>query len=137
MRRRDFTTCVMRAAVGVAGSSLILASSSAIAQQHNHPPQDQAIHERFYSTWMIPDNRAVPCCNNQDCSPAESKVEDGNWVARKVGGYGYWTVVPPAKIEHDRESPDGRSHLCSRRLDRFFKREVGDVVLCFIPGTGF
>jgi hypothetical protein len=62
--------------------------------------------------------------------------DDVGRLARKVGN-GYWTVVPPAKIEHDRESPDGRSHLCSRRLDRFFKIEVGNVVLCFIPGTGF
>ncbi len=38
---------------------LILAVSSAIAQEHHHPPQDQTIHERFYSTWMMPDNRNI------------------------------------------------------------------------------
>jgi hypothetical protein len=110
-----------------------------MAQQHHHPPQDQAIHERFYSTWMMPDNRTVPCCNNEDCSPAESRVEDGNWVARKVGGDGYWTVVPPAKVEHDRESPDGRSHLCSRRINWPWTLKLGleDSVFCFIPGTSF
>jgi hypothetical protein len=41
---------------------LILAVSSAIAQEHHHPPQDQTIHERFYSTWMMPDNRNMSCC---------------------------------------------------------------------------
>jgi len=88
---------------------------------------------------MMPDNRTVPCCNNQDCSPAESRVEDGNWVARKVGSDGSWTVVPPAKVEHDRESPDGRSHLCSRRIDWpwTLKLGFGDSVFCFIPGTSF
>lgn len=138
MRRWDFTTRVVReAAAGVAVSSLVLAASSALAQQHQHPPQDQAIHERFYSTWMMPNNRAVPCCSSQDCSPAESRIEDGHWVARKIGGDGFWTVVPPARIEHDRESPDGRSHLCSRRIDWVSQLGLGEVVLCFIPGAGF
>ncbi|WOH48196.1 hypothetical protein [Bradyrhizobium sp. sBnM-33] len=89
--------------------SLILTVTSAIAQEHRHRPQDQAIHERFYSNWMMPDNRTVSCCDNGDCSPAESRLEDGHWIARKVGGDGYWTTIPPEKIEHDRESPDGQS----------------------------
>ena len=135
MQRRHFVICVKLATV--TGSSLILAPSSAIAQQHQHPLQDQTIHERFYSTWMMPDNRRVPCCNNQDCSPAESKIENGSWVARKVGDHGKWTVIPPVKIEHDRVSPDGRSHLCSRQITRYSKLGLGDVVLCFIPGAGF
>ena len=116
---------------------LTLAVSSAIAQEHHHPPQDQTIHERFYSTWMMPDNRTMPCCHNQDCSPAESRVEDGNWVARKVGGDGDWIAVPPEKIEHDRQSPDGRSHLCSRSI--WIDDHGGDErldVFCFIPGSG-
>ena len=93
MRCRGFTTCLARAVAGVAGSSLILAASSAITQQHHHPPEDQAIHERFYSTWMMPDRRTVPCCNTQDCSPAESRIEDGNWVARKVSAV---TAIGPS-----------------------------------------
>jgi len=115
---------------------LILAVSSVIAQEHHHPPQDQAIHERFYSNWMMPDNRAVPCCHNRDCSPAESRLEDGHWVARKIGGDGYWTDVPPEKIEYDRESPDGRSHLCSR-ITWILKLGVEELVFCFIPGAAF
>ena len=124
---------------------LILAISSAIAQEGHqqeghqqeghHPPQDQAIHERFYSTWMVPNNRTMSCCHEQDCSPAESRVEDGNWVARKVGGDGDWVAVPPEKIERDRESPDGRSHLCSRRV-LTYKPGDEQLVLCFIPGAG-
>ena len=82
MRSRDFITCVTRMAAGVAGSSLILAASTALAQ---HPAHDQEIHQRFYSTWMWPDNRRLPCCDNTDCSPAESKFENGHWMARKLG----------------------------------------------------
>ncbi|HMM92595.1 hypothetical protein [Bradyrhizobium sp.] len=136
MRRRDITTRVMRVAAGVAGSSLILVACPAIAQQHHHPPQDQTIHERFYSTWMMPDNRTLPCCNNQDCAPAESRLEDGRWIARKIGGDGYWTTIPPEKIEHERESPDGRSHLCSR-IVWILRLGVEELVYCFIPGAAF
>jgi hypothetical protein len=64
---------------------LILAVGPAIAQEGHHPSRDQAIHERFYSTWMMPQNRNVSCCHNEDCSPAEARLEDGNWIARKVG----------------------------------------------------
>ena len=39
MRSPNCTTCVARAVAGVAGSSLILAASSAIAQQHHYPPK--------------------------------------------------------------------------------------------------
>src|SRR5258708_39853722 len=98
---------------------LILAISSAIAQEHHHPPQDQAIHERFYSTWMMPDNRALSCCHKQDCSPAESRVEDGNWIACKIGGDGDLIAVPPEKIERARASPDAPSHRCSPRARNF------------------
>jgi hypothetical protein len=45
---------------------LILAVGPAIAQENHHPARDHAIHERFYSTWMMPDNRNVSCCHNQD-----------------------------------------------------------------------
>jgi hypothetical protein len=115
---------------------LILAVSSAIAQEPHHPPQDQAIHERFYSTWMMPDNRTMSCCHNKDCSPAESRFENGHWIARKVGDDGDWIAVPPRKIEHDRESPDGRSHLCSRRVWINNRGDQQLAVFCFISGAG-
>lgn len=137
MQRRGFTIFFTRAAA-YASVSIIFAASFALAQQSHHPSQDQAIHERFYSTWMMPDNRSVSCCDNQDCSPAESRIENGEWVARKVGRNDSWTVVPPEKVERDRESPDGRSHLCSRRITWPWtsKLGLGEAVFCFIPGTG-
>ena len=132
MRSRDFITCVTRVAAGVAGSSLILAASTAIAQ---HPAHDQEIHQRFYSTWKWPDNRNLPCCDNKDCSPAESKFENGHWMARKLGD-DQWIKIPPEAVEYERTSPDGRSHLCS---EFYMVRLQGlvDKVYCFIPGVGF
>ena len=109
---------------------LILAVGPAIAQEGHHPPRDQAIHERFYSTWMMPNNRNVSCCHNEDCSPAEARLENGNWIARKVGE-GDWTAIPPEKIEYDRDSPDGRSHLCGRHFGSDHL-----TVFCFVPGSG-
>jgi hypothetical protein len=114
---------------------LILAVSSAIAQESHHPAQDQAIHERFYSTWMMPDNRNISCCHTKDCSPAESRLENGNWIARKVGEVD-WTYIPPEKIEYGRDSPDGRSHLCSRRIQKLSNGHDELAVFCFIPGSG-
>ena len=132
MRSRDFTTCVTRVAARVAGSSLILAASTAIAQ---HPAHDQEIHQRFYSTWKWPDNRMLPCCDNKDCSPAESKFENGHWMARKLGD-DHWIKIPPEAVEYELISPDGRSHLCS---EFYMVRLQGlvDKVYCFIPGVGF
>jgi hypothetical protein len=132
MQSRDFITCVARVAAGVAGSSLILAASIAIAQ---HPAHDQEIHQRFYSTWKWPDNRILPCCDNKDCSPAESKFENGHWMARKIDDE-YWVDVPPYAVDYELTSPDGRSHLCS---DTYMVRSYGLVtkVYCFIPGAGF
>jgi hypothetical protein len=40
------------------------------AHRH-HPAQDQLLHEKFYSTWHMPDNPAFSCCNNADCYPTE------------------------------------------------------------------
>jgi hypothetical protein len=102
------------------------------AQEHHHPPQDQEIHERFYSTWMMPDNRNVSCCHNEDCSPAESRFENGHWLARKSGEEDSdFTEIPDAKIERERDSPDGRSHVCGRR--HWMNGKMMSV-FCFIPG---
>lgn len=132
MRSRDFITCVTRVAAGVAASSLIPAFSTAIAQ---HPAHDQEIHQRFYSTWTWPDNRRLSCCDNKDCSPAEARFENGQWMARKLGE-DHWYKVPPEAVEYERDSPDGRSHICSE----FYMvklRGLVDKVYCFIPGAGF
>jgi len=51
---------------------------------HHHPPQDQLLHEKFYSTWQMPDNPMRSCCNNADCYPTESNTS----TARSMRGEG-------------------------------------------------
>jgi hypothetical protein len=29
------------------------------------------LHEKFYSTWYMPDQPTKSCCNNADCYPTE------------------------------------------------------------------
>lgn len=100
-------------------------------QEHRHPPQDHAIHYQFYNSWMMPSNRAISCCHEEDCAPAESKFENGHWLARKVSeSDGPFTPIPDERIERDRDTPDGRSHICGRHFGE------GLTVFCFIPGAG-
>lgn len=106
------------------GFLLPLAIPQAVAQ-HFHPPQHAELHEQFYSNWYRPDQPAVSCCNKMDCAPAEARFVNGQWIARKFGET-VWHRIPPQKVELNRDSPDGRSHLC----------ELGGSVFCFIAGAG-
>lgn len=93
--------------------------------QERHP---QAIHEQFYSTWMMPDAPNTSCCHNQDCSPAPSRFANNRWEAQHNG---VWIPVPANKVEQKRDSPDGRSHLCGR------PGPIGEfTVFCFVRGGG-
>jgi hypothetical protein len=124
---------MLRLIVGLLLGGLFLCGicvAQEMEMRHGHPPQDMEIHQKFYKTWMMPSNRSISCCNAEDCSPAESKFENGHWLARKVGDTGNFTPIPAAKIERDRDTPDGRSHVCGRRYGEDF------VVFCFIPGAG-
>ena len=57
---------------------IVLFSIGAQAQEHNrHPVRDLALHEKFYSTWHMPDNPTKSCCNMADCYPTEIKIIDG------------------------------------------------------------
>lgn len=101
--------------------------------QHFHPPQDAELHERFYSTWMRPDKPSVSCCNLEDCYPTEARFHNGTWFAKRRED-GKWLAVPPAKIEHNRDSPDGRNHLCAPKPAYEASYENG--VICFKAGGG-
>jgi len=104
----------------------ILCAFPSFAQEHHHPPQDAAIHESFYKTWFMPDNPTVSCCNLKDCYPTEAKFKDGKWTAR-IRETGEWVTVPAVKVEQNRDSPDGRNHLCAN---------PSGYVYCFIAGSG-
>ena len=108
--------------------------SFALAQEHSgHRPQDMGLHHRFYSTWMMPSNRAVSCCHDEDCKPAEAYMKNGHWFARQEDDTGEFTEVDPARVEQERDSPDGRSHLCGRR---YGWSNNSFSVFCFLPASG-
>ncbi|MBH5398084.1 hypothetical protein HZZ13_09805 [Bradyrhizobium sp. CNPSo 4010] len=82
------------------------------AVHRQHPPQDQALHEKFYSTWHMPDNPSLSCCNSADCYPTDIKYIDGQIYARRRED-GRYILIPPQKVERNRDNPDGRNHLCA------------------------
>ncbi len=104
------------------------------AQHAGHPPQDMELHRKFYQNWTMPDNRAVSCCHDEDCFPAQSKFEGGSWYGRKADD-DEWTRIPANKIEQDRDSPDGRSHMCGRKFT-YMGSSGGFTVFCFLPAGG-
>ncbi|GLR99610.1 hypothetical protein [Bradyrhizobium liaoningense] len=82
------------------------------AVHRRHPPQDQALHEKFYSTWHMPDNPSVSCCNSADCYPTDIKyIGDQIYARRREDGR--YILIPPQKVERNRDNPDGRNHLCA------------------------
>jgi hypothetical protein len=118
----------MRGAYLAAGLSLVLSTAAA---QHQHPPQDEALHEKFYSKWYMPDDPSKSCCNKADCYPTEIKYIGGKLFARRRED-GKYILVPAQKIERNRDNPDGRSHLCAPPPSSY----APDTVFCFSLGGG-
>lgn len=108
---------------------LLLLTAADLFAYAQHPAEEMEIHERFYSNWMMPDAHDVSCCDKRDCHPAASRFVDGHWQARWKPEED-WHNIPPQKVEKDRESPDGRSHMCGRRW------LGGFTVFCFVAGSG-
>jgi hypothetical protein len=99
----------------------------AVGQGHIHPTETiTGATARFYETWNRPDQPAVSCCNLQDCYATPSRHR-GNHVQAIHRESGEWINVPPEKIELNRDSPDGLSHLCAR---------PDKHVYCFKEGGG-
>jgi hypothetical protein len=67
------------------------------------------------------------CCGDGDCGPADSVVrrEDGSYLVTSRG----MSVVIPADYGRWRESPDGRIHVCIRRL-----RSGSEYLICAFRG---
>ena len=111
-------------------SAAALAQSS---QEHrSHPAADMPLHEKFYSTWYMPDNPKRSCCNKADCYPTEVSYRDGEVFAKRRED-GKWLRVPAAKIERHRDNPDGRNHLCAPPPNASYP---ADTVFCFTLGSG-
>lgn len=120
--------------------ALVALLGVAFAQEEHrgHKPEHMELHNQFYSTWMMPDNRAISCCHDEDCEPAEAHQENGVWYARKVSeaeSYPEYIRIPENKVERDRDSPDGRSHICGRRYG-FSNGNMSMSVFCFLPAGG-
>jgi hypothetical protein len=111
---------------------LVVASTNAAAQSHHHPPQDAPIHEKFYSTWMMPDQPSRSCCSMRDCYPTEAAFRDGQWFARRRED-GKMIAVPWSKVERNRDNPDGRNHVCMPPPRGSY---APDTVFCFALGSG-
>lgn len=113
--------------VGIALGMFVIAPRHAHA---GHPMQDMAIHNQFYKTWMMPDQPTVSCCGDNDCYPTEAHIDraTGHWVFKSRDD-GQWYPVPDAKVEMNRDNPDGRNHVCHRPGD-------ATIVYCFIAGAG-
>ena len=105
------------------------ASQGQGAMRH-HPPQDQSLHERFYSKWHMPDNPVVSCCNEADCYPTEIKYIHGEIYAKRRED-GKYIAIPPQKVERNRDNPDGLNHLCAPPPSAL--RQT-DTVFCFALG---
>jgi hypothetical protein len=98
------------------------------AERH-HPSQDQPLHEKFYSTWHMPDNPALSCCNNADCYPTDIRYVDGRIYAKRRED-GRYILIPREKVERNSDNPDGRNHLCAPPPNG----SNSDIVFCFALG---
>lgn len=115
---------------------LALTSLPAVAQDQgshrHHPVADLPLHEKFYSTWYMPDQPSKSCCNKSDCYPTEIMYRDGDVFARRRED-GKWLRVPASKVERNRDNPDGRNHLCAPPPTASYPQ---DTVFCFALGSG-
>jgi hypothetical protein len=101
-------------------------------QHRHHPAADMPLHEKFYSTWYMPDQPTKSCCNKADCYPTEIIYREGDIFARRRED-GKWLRVPARKVERRRDSPDGRNHLCAPPPTSGYPT---DTVFCFALGSG-
>jgi hypothetical protein len=113
---------------------VVAACQAANAQEHRtHPSADLPLHEKFYSTWFMPDQPKQSCCNKADCYPTEVRMAGDTIYARRRED-GKWLRIPAHKIERNRDSPDGRSHLCAPPPTTL--SWPPDSVYCFALGSG-
>jgi hypothetical protein len=116
-------------ALGLLALALLLLYplAHASAQEHRHPTETiYGATAKFYETWMRPDVPTSSCCNKQDCYMTRIRRVLGKLQAvhRESGD---WIDIPPEKVEQNRDSPDGMSHMCA---------STAKYVFCFKEGGG-
>jgi len=95
---------------------------STAAAQHRHPPQDEALHEKFYSTWYMPDNPARSCCNKADCYPTEIKYIGGNvYARRREDGRQHMKFI---LVNGRTPRPPSFCALCCEPIEQAYLREI-------------
>ena len=115
---------------------LIALVAPAKAQEHRaHPVADLPLHEKFYSSWYMPDQPTKSCCNKADCYPTEVRVQVDMIFARRRED-GKWLLVPSHKVERHRDNPDGRNHICAPPPPPPTASQAQDTVYCFALGGG-
>jgi hypothetical protein len=80
----------------------------------------------------MPDNPRKSCCNKADCYPTEIRMQEGNIFAKRRED-GKFILVPPQKVERNRDNPDGRNHLCAPPPTASYPP---DTVFCSALGGG-
>ena len=119
----------------VAISAVFAIAPTASAQDHRvHPTTDMPLHEKFYATWMMPDDPKQSCCNKADCYPTQARFANGQWWALRREDRKF-IPVPWSKVERRRDNPDGRNHLCAPPPNTMI--HAADTVFCFALGAGF
>lgn len=97
------------------------------AQEHRHPGETiTGATAQFYETWKRPDMPDVSCCDKKDCYATPSRHRGGRIQALHRES-GEWIDIPPDRVELNRDSPDGLSHLCA---------SASQFVYCFKEGGG-
>jgi hypothetical protein len=71
----------------------------------------------------------LECCSDRDCAPADTVLrrEDGSFLVTARG----MSVVIPADYQRWRNSPDGRIHVCIRKL-----RSGSEYLVCAFRSPG-
>jgi hypothetical protein len=78
-----------------------------------------------YTDWQRPDVGGS-CCNNADCGTASDfRINGGRY---EVLFQNRWIAVPPEKVLHGVQNPDGNPHLCAIPL-----QDGGVTIFCFLP----
>jgi hypothetical protein len=118
---------VALAALLVLASCVIPMAWRAHGEEHRHPTGTiTGTTAQFYESWMRPDTPELSCCNKADCYATPSRHRGGRIQALHRES-GEWIDIPDEKVELNRDSPDGLSHLCANP-EKF--------VFCFKEGGG-
>jgi hypothetical protein len=131
---RTLSVALLIAVAALTTGPPVMGERAAVAQEEHrhHPAQDMELHEKFYSTWFMPDEPSKSCCNMADCYPTRVKYQDGQWWALRREDQKY-IPIPWRKVEINRSNPDGRNHLCAPPPSAHY---APNTVFCFALGGG-